>query len=73
MQTFEQTHSGGITVRLMLDRPDGQWRVEIRWPQRSTVCSSPTREVAEERIEDSLRNSGHVCDPQCDTWRNVNA
>ena len=73
MQTFEQTHSGGIIVRLMLDRPDGQRHVEIRWPQQFTVCSSPTREVAEERIEDSLRNSGDVCNPQCDTWRNASA
>jgi hypothetical protein len=46
-------------------------RVEMCWPEKVTAFSSPTREVAEERIEDSLRNSGHMCDPKCALWRDV--
>ena len=60
-------------MRLILEQPDGDWRVEMHWPERVSVFSSPTREVAEERIEDSLRNSGHMCDPKCASWKDVSS
>jgi IS5 family transposase len=70
MESYEQTHSHRIQVRLRqrLDLEEEEWQVAIIWPQRVLLLSNSTREAAELEIQRKLVSEGHQCDSDCGGW-----
>ena len=66
MESYEQTHSRRIRVRLR--QKEEEWQVAIIWPQRVVLFSNSTREAAELEIQRKLVSEGHQCDSDCEGW-----
>ena len=66
MESYEQTHSRRIRVRLR--RKEEEWQVAIIWPQRVFLFSNSTREEAELVTQRKLISEGHQCDSDCGRW-----
>ena len=66
MESYEQTHSRRIRVRLR--QKEEEWQVAIIWPQRVFLFSSSTREAAELEAQRRLIADGHQCDSDCGGW-----
>lgn len=73
MESYEQTHSRRIRVRLRqkVDVEEEEWEVAIIWPQRVLLFSNSTREAAELEIQRKLISEGHQCDSDCGRWIHV--
>ena len=56
MESYEQTHSRRIRVRLR--QKEEEWQVAIIWPQRVVLFSNSTREAAEVEAQQRLISGG---------------
>jgi len=63
MSVYDQTHSGGITVRVR----EGivGWNVTIAFSQALVGFCKHSRQAAEVEIQTRLEENGHVCDESC--------
>ena len=73
MESYEQTHSRRIRVRLRqkVDLEEEEWQVAIIWPQRVFLFSNSTRKDAELETQRKLISEGHQCDSDCGGWSNA--
>ena len=69
MESYEQTHSRRILVRMR--QTEEEWQVAIIWPQRVSIFSSSTREAAELEAQQRLITDRHQCDADCGGWRST--
>ena len=66
MESYEQTHSRRIRVRLR--QKEEEWQVAIIWPQRVVLFSNSTGEAAELEAQQRLISEGHQCNSDCGGW-----
>ena len=71
MESYEQTHSRRIRVRLRQNLGEEEWQVAIIWPQRVLLFYNATREDAELETQRKLISEGHQCDSDCGGWINA--